>query len=63
MVMVTELHHQESGSPTLGGAINKRNIDSNSMINSCHYTNGKFFLPLTVLSAIIDDFTSGKYLN
>ncbi|CAG9809162.1 unnamed protein product [Chironomus riparius] len=40
MVMVTELHHQESGSPTLGGAINKRNnIDSNSMINSCHYTN------------------------
>lgn len=42
MVMVTEIHHQESGSPTLGGAINKRNtIDSNPLIKTCHFSNGK----------------------
>ena len=39
--MVTELHHQESGSPANGGAI-KRSIDS-SLIKSCHYSNGKCF--------------------
>ena len=42
MVMVTELHHQESGSPVNGGTIN-RTIDSN-LIKSCHYSNGKFSL-------------------
>lgn len=40
MVMVTELHHQESGSPVNGGAI-KRNIDS---ITSCHYSNDQSVL-------------------
>lgn len=42
--MVTELHHQESGSPVNGGAI-KRNIDS-TLIKSCHYSNGKIFSTL-----------------
>lgn len=46
--MVTELHHQESGSPVNGGAI-KRNIDS-SLITSCHYSNGKSSKRNTLLS-------------
>ncbi|KAG5673743.1 hypothetical protein PVAND_003763 [Polypedilum vanderplanki] len=39
--MVTELqHHQESGaSIIIGGGAIKRTIDSNSLINSCHYKN------------------------
>lgn len=38
--MVTELqHHQESGALIIGGAI-KRTIDSNPLINSCHFANG-----------------------
>lgn len=39
MVMVTEHHHQESGSPN-GGALKRNNIDSTT--KSCHYSNGKF---------------------
>lgn len=38
--MVTELqHHQESGAPIIIGGAIKRNIDSNPLINSCHFTN------------------------
>lgn len=39
MVMVTEHHHQESGSLN-GGALKRNIIDSTT--KSCHYSNGKF---------------------
>ncbi|CRK94538.1 CLUMA_CG008041, isoform A [Clunio marinus] len=44
MVMVTELHHQESGAPINGGTI-QRNIDS-GLSKSCHYSNDSSVLML-----------------